>query len=93
MSLNKHKCSIWVMLWMVKGLGTAQKKLSAIKDAPEPTNTTELKAFLGILNYFGRFYQTCFLFYSPCMLCCRRTRHGDGRSKGGRNFKRLNKSC
>ena len=45
-----------------QGLRSAQKKLSAIKDAPEPTNTTELQAFLGLLNYFGRFYQPIFCF-------------------------------
>ena len=39
-----------------QGLRATQKKLSAIKDAPELTNTTELKAFLGLLNYDGNFF-------------------------------------
>ena len=38
-----------------QGLRPAEKKLSAIKDAPEPANVSELKAFLGLLNYYNRF--------------------------------------
>ena len=37
------------------GLRPAEKKLAAIRQAPEPSNTTELRAFLGLLNYYGRF--------------------------------------
>ena len=29
--------------------------VQAIRDAPQPTNVTELTAFLGLLNYYGRF--------------------------------------
>ncbi len=37
------------------GLRPAERKLAAIRQAPEPSNTTELRAFLGLLNYYGRF--------------------------------------
>ena len=38
-----------------QGISLSETKVQAIRDAPEPTNVTELKAFLGLLNYYGRF--------------------------------------
>ena len=38
-----------------QGISPSETKVQAIRDAPEPTNVTELKAFLGLLNYYGRF--------------------------------------
>ena len=38
-----------------KGLHTTDSKLKAIVDAPPPRNAQELRAFLGLLNYYGRF--------------------------------------
>lgn len=35
-----------------KGVQPAEKELTAIRDAPQPT---ELKAFLGLLNYYHKF--------------------------------------
>lgn len=37
------------------GLRTADDKLRAIVDAPSPTNVQELRSFLGLLNYYGKF--------------------------------------
>ena len=37
------------------GLHTTDSKLKAINEAPSPTNSQELRAFLGLLNYYGRF--------------------------------------
>ena len=37
------------------GLHTIPSKLEAIKEAPKPTNVQELRSFLGILNYYGKF--------------------------------------
>ncbi|KAL6461145.1 hypothetical protein MHYP_G00311110 [Metynnis hypsauchen] len=37
------------------GLHPLQNKVSAIQKAPSPTNVTELKAYLGLLNYYNRF--------------------------------------
>ena len=36
-------------------LRPTQEKIRAIKEAPTPTNVTELKSFLGLLNYYNRF--------------------------------------
>ncbi|XP_066511013.1 uncharacterized protein K02A2.6 [Hoplias malabaricus] len=37
------------------GLHTAPSKLKAILDAPVPENVSQLRSFLGLLNYYGRF--------------------------------------
>ena len=36
-----------------KGLHTTDSKLKAIVDVPSPRNAQELRAFLGLLNYYG----------------------------------------
>ena len=37
------------------GLHPSDTKVAAIRDAPEPSNITELKSFLGMLNYYNKF--------------------------------------
>ena len=38
-----------------EGLKPMEDKVKAIREAPEPRNVTELKAFLGLLNYYSHF--------------------------------------
>ncbi|XP_062846979.1 uncharacterized protein K02A2.6 [Trichomycterus rosablanca] len=38
-----------------KGVHPSKSKVRAIHDAPTPTNVKELRAFLGLVNYYGRF--------------------------------------
>ena len=38
-----------------KGLQPSTEKVQAIMEAPQPTNVTQLKSFLGMLNYYGKF--------------------------------------
>ena len=38
-----------------KGLHATPEKLAAIRDAPSPRNIQELRSFLGLLNYYGKF--------------------------------------
>ena len=38
-----------------EGLHPTAQKLEAIENAPSPTNVTELKSYLGLLNYYGKF--------------------------------------
>lgn len=40
-----------------EALHPTEEKVPAINNAPEPTNVTELKSFLGLLNYYSRFLQ------------------------------------
>ncbi|XP_017484186.1 PREDICTED: uncharacterized protein K02A2.6-like [Rhagoletis zephyria] len=37
------------------GLRPYPERVSAIKDMPEPTNVTELRSFLGAINFYGKF--------------------------------------
>ncbi|XP_061570028.1 uncharacterized protein K02A2.6-like [Cololabis saira] len=39
----------------VQGLHPVEKKVKAILNAPAPTSVTELKAYLGLLNYYNKF--------------------------------------
>lgn len=38
-----------------KGLHPTEDKIKAILQAPAPKNITELRAFLGLLNYYEKF--------------------------------------
>ena len=38
-----------------KGLHTLQSKLQAVAQAPAPINVAELRSFLGLVNYYGKF--------------------------------------
>lgn len=43
------------VLSRLQGLHPLPKKVSAIQKAPAPTNVTELRSYLGLLNYYNRF--------------------------------------
>ncbi|XP_062600646.1 uncharacterized protein LOC134262285 [Saccostrea cucullata] len=38
-----------------EGFHKTSKKIEAVLNAPEPKNVSELRAFLGLVNYYGRF--------------------------------------
>lgn len=40
-----------------EGLHPDMSKVDAIRQAPRPCNVTQLKAFLGMLNYYGKFIE------------------------------------
>ena len=37
------------------GISPTEEKVEAIKQAPRPENLTQLRAFLGMINYHGKF--------------------------------------
>ena len=37
------------------GLHTADQKVAAVREAPQPKNVQELRSFLGLLHYYGKF--------------------------------------
>ena len=47
------------------GLHPAPEKVRAIQDAPEPHNLSELKSFLGLINYYSKFMSNLAMFLSP----------------------------
>ena len=42
------------------GLRPVEAKVYTIRETPRPTNTTQLRGYLGILNYYGRFTNTIY---------------------------------
>ena len=48
-----------------QGLKPSHFKISAIADAPVPNNVSELKSFLGLVNYYGKFLPTLASHLSP----------------------------
>lgn len=52
-----------------QGLHPVEKKVQAIMEAPAPINVTELKAYLGLLNYFNKFLPNMATLLEPCMNC------------------------
>ena len=38
-----------------EGISPTEEKVEAIKKAPRPENTTQLRAFRGMINYHGKF--------------------------------------
>ena len=60
--LNRKKCkflspAVTYLGYRIdsEGLHPTEQKLKAVQLAPEPTNVTELKAYIGLLTYYGRF--------------------------------------
>lgn len=60
--LRKNKCYFMVTEvtycgYVINGNGIqpVQDKVKAIQNAPEPTNVSQLKSFLGMLNYYHKF--------------------------------------
>ena len=62
LKLNKAKCKF--LLPKVEylghvidehGLHPTKEKVKAIQEAPQPHNVAELRSFLGIINYYGKF--------------------------------------
>ena len=48
-----------------QGLHPVDKKVKGIMDAPTPTNITELKAYLGLLNYYNKFLPNLAILLAP----------------------------
>ena len=62
LKLNKAKCAFLLPkveylghIIDEQGLHPTQDKVKAIQEAPRPHNVVELRSFLGIINYYGKF--------------------------------------
>ena len=72
LTLNRPKCtfglsSVTYLGHIIdnNGLHPSPDKVRAIKEAPQPTNTTELKAFLDLIKYFTNSCLICQVFLLP----------------------------
>ena len=52
---NKDKLSFYGCIFSKNGISEDSKKCQVIKDAPTPTNVSELRSYLGMTNYVSRF--------------------------------------
>ena len=64
--LKRSKCSFMVEKLQClgyevdeTGFHPQKAKVDAIKEARAPTNMTELKSFLGLVNFYRRFFEKC----------------------------------
>ena len=48
-----------------EGLHPTTDKVRAVMEAPEPTNKTELRCFLGLINYYSKFLPNLSIILSP----------------------------
>lgn len=48
-----------------QGLQPTDRKVQAVKTAPAPTNLMQLKSFLGLINYYGKFLPNLSATLSP----------------------------
>jgi hypothetical protein len=48
-----------------KGISPTEEKVKAIKDAPTPENSTQLRAFLGMVNYHRKFIPNLSIILHP----------------------------
>lgn len=62
LTLNKEKCKFYMdeITYLgfkinKKGLYPTDEKIKALRDAPAPKNITELKSYLGMLNFYRKF--------------------------------------
>ena len=57
LTLNLEKCqfSMSQLTFMGRGVGVADDKVMTVVEAREPQSVSEVRSFLGLLNYSGRF--------------------------------------
>ena len=80
MRLKRSKCAFLLPsvsylghIICAEGLHTAESKAQAIVDAPEPRNLTELRSFLGMVNYYGKFLPNLVTMLAPLYKLLRQT--------------------
>ena len=74
-----------------QGLQPTEEKIRAINKAPAPTNTSQLKSFLGLINYYCKFLPNLSNTLAPFTNYCKRTRLGNG-NQSNKRLSRLPKS-
>ena len=72
------------------GIFPVKEKIEAIKSAKKPTNVSELKSFLGLLNYYHRHFQNFADTLEPLRNCYERGLNGSGLRKNKFRLKKQN---
>ena len=83
--LKKKKCEFllneveYLGYWIsAKGLHPTNEKLEAVAACPTPIDVTQLKSFLGLLTYYGKFLPNLSTLLAPSTSSCRSTVSGPG---------------
>ena len=75
-----------------EGLRTADSKVEVIVRAPAPKNVTELRSFLGLVNYYGKFLPNLATILTPLYSLLQKGSHwswGDRQAQAFHEVKRL----
>ena len=70
------------------GIQAVPSKIDAIVKAPEPTNVQELRSFLGLLNYYGKFIRNLSSILHPLNRLLQVPQKWDWTEECSRAFKR-----
>ena len=99
MCLKREKCAFLLRsvsylghVISEEGLHTADEKVAAIVDAPNPQNLTQLRSFLGTVNYYGKFLPDLATRLSPLYQLLKQTsawHWGPRQRKASKEVKRL----
>lgn len=73
MRLKREKCTF--MADEVVYLGHRINKVQAISATPRPVNTTQLRAFLGLVNFYGKFMNNLSTILAPLYHLLRKKAH------------------
>ena len=76
-----------------QGLRPSENKLTAIREAPEPSNVTQLKAYLGLLNYYNRFLPNLSTILQPLHDLLKKNRQWTWQVEQRRAFKASRRNC
>ena len=58
-----------------EGIQPTNDKVRAIRDAPEPTNLQQLRAFIGLLNFYAKFLPNLSTVLAPLYSLLQKDRH------------------
>ena len=70
-----------------EGLHTSPEKVKAIQQAPTPSNVVELRSFLGLLNYYGKFVSNLSSILQPLNSCLQQNKQWEWTQECDQAFK------
>ena len=76
-----------------EGLHPSPEKVMAIREAPAPKNVGELRSWLGLVGYYGKFVPQLSEKLKPLNLLLRRTRSGHGQETARKRFRKPKTLC
>ena len=98
MRLKRKKCAFLLKsvsylghVISAEGLHTAESKVKAVVDAPDPRNLSELRSSLGMVNYYGKFLPNLATTLSPLYHLLRQTTTWHWGLKQKRAFQKVKK--